>query len=110
VPARFLKLDEVAEELATSRTQVYALSRSGDLPAIRMGAGRGQWRVERVRFGEAWLQDRHSRAAEEMAEGRKGTRNSSRRRARPVKTQDRLRPVPRLRRWPRSSSPSRLHA
>jgi excisionase family DNA binding protein len=46
VPLRFLTLDQVAEELASSRSQVYALVRSGDLPAIKIG-GRGQWRVER---------------------------------------------------------------
>ncbi len=46
---RFLTLDQVAEELATSRAQVYALVRSGELPAIKIG-GRGQWRVERFRL------------------------------------------------------------
>lgn len=42
---RFLKLSDVAEILSTSSNQVYALVRSGDLPAIKIG-GRGQWRVE----------------------------------------------------------------
>jgi excisionase family DNA binding protein len=42
---RFLRLDDVAEVLNTSSTQVYALVRGGDLPAIKIG-GRGQWRVE----------------------------------------------------------------
>ena len=42
---RFLKLSEVAEILNTSSNQVYALVRTGDLPAIKIG-GRGQWRVE----------------------------------------------------------------
>lgn len=32
--ARFLTLDEVAEELAISGSQAYALGRSGDLPAL----------------------------------------------------------------------------
>jgi excisionase family DNA binding protein len=40
-----MTLDQVAEELATSRAQAYALVRSGELPAIKVG-GRGQWRVE----------------------------------------------------------------
>ena len=44
--SRFLKLEDVALELATSRAQVYALVRDGVLPAIKIG-GRGQWRVER---------------------------------------------------------------
>ncbi|MCW2781837.1 MAG: Helix-turn-helix domain protein [Marmoricola sp.] len=44
-PPRFLQLADVAEILATSSAQVYALVRRGDLPAIKIG-GRGQWRVE----------------------------------------------------------------
>lgn len=42
---RFLTLPDVAEVLNTTANQVYALVRSGDLPAIKIG-GRGQWRVE----------------------------------------------------------------
>lgn len=42
---RFLRLADVAEVLNTSGAQVYALVRSGELPAIKIG-GRGQWRVE----------------------------------------------------------------
>ena len=42
---RFLQLSEVAEVLNASSAQVYALVRSGELPAIKIG-GRGQWRVE----------------------------------------------------------------
>jgi excisionase family DNA binding protein len=48
---RFLLLEDVAEVLSTTRAQVYALVRSGDLPAIKVG-GRGQWRVERVKLEE----------------------------------------------------------
>lgn len=44
---RFLQLADVAEVLNTSAAQVYALVRSGELPAIKIG-GRGQWRVEAV--------------------------------------------------------------
>lgn len=43
--ARFLQLADVAEILNISATQAYALVRSGELPAIKIG-GRGQWRVE----------------------------------------------------------------
>lgn len=43
---RFLQLADVAEILNISASQTYALVRSGDLPAIKIG-GRGQWRVER---------------------------------------------------------------
>ncbi|MFI5955264.1 helix-turn-helix domain-containing protein [Cryptosporangium sp. NPDC051539] len=44
---RFLQLSDVAEILNISSSQTYALVRSGDLPAIKIG-GRGQWRVERA--------------------------------------------------------------
>jgi excisionase family DNA binding protein len=42
---RFLQLTDVAEILNISSSQTYALVRSGDLRAIKIG-GRGQWRVE----------------------------------------------------------------
>jgi excisionase family DNA binding protein len=42
---RFLQLADVAEILNISASQTYALVRSGELPAIKIG-GRGQWRVE----------------------------------------------------------------
>jgi excisionase family DNA binding protein len=45
VAPRFLTLADVAETLNISASQTYALVRSGDLPAIKVG-GRGQWRVE----------------------------------------------------------------
>jgi excisionase family DNA binding protein len=43
---RFLTLSDVAEVLNISDSQTYALVRSGELPAIKIG-GRGQWRIER---------------------------------------------------------------
>ena len=45
--ARFLQLSDVAEVLNISAAQTYALVRSGELPAIKIG-GRGQWRVEQT--------------------------------------------------------------
>jgi excisionase family DNA binding protein len=45
VSERFLTLADVAETLNISAAQTYALVRSGELPAIKIG-GRGQWRVE----------------------------------------------------------------
>ena len=42
---RFVPLSEVADTLDISAAQAYALVRSGELPAIKVG-GRGQWRVE----------------------------------------------------------------
>lgn len=46
---RFLTLADVAEVLNISTSQVYALVRNQELPAIKIG-GRGQWRVERDRL------------------------------------------------------------
>ena len=45
MPKRFIQLADVAEILDISSAQAYALVRSGDLPAIKVG-GRGQWRIE----------------------------------------------------------------
>lgn len=56
--ARFLTLDDVADELAISRSQVYALVRNGALPAMKVG-GRGQWRVERARL-ELFIEQAHA--------------------------------------------------
>lgn len=58
---RFLKLPDVAEELAISQSQTYALVKSGDLPAIQVG-GRGQWRVERSKL-EEYIQRMYEQAA-----------------------------------------------
>ena len=44
--ARFLQLSDVSDMLNISASQTYALVRSGELRAIKVG-GRGQWRVER---------------------------------------------------------------
>lgn len=44
--ARFLTLADAAEILAISVGQAYALVRSGELPAIKIG-GSGHWRIER---------------------------------------------------------------
>lgn len=51
---RFLQLADVAEILNISAAQAYALVRSGELPAIKVG-GRGQWRVESSQL-EAYIQ------------------------------------------------------
>ena len=45
IEPRFLTLDDVAVYLNVSVPQVYALVRSGELPAIKIG-GRGVWRVD----------------------------------------------------------------
>jgi len=62
---RFLRLEDVAEELNVKLPQVRALVKSGDLPAIQIG-GRGMWRVERVEL-ENYIQRRYAEAREELA-------------------------------------------
>lgn len=42
---QFVPLEYVMEELSISRSQAYALVRSGSLRAIQVG-GRGQWRID----------------------------------------------------------------
>jgi excisionase family DNA binding protein len=51
VEPRFLTLEDVSVYLSVSVPQVYALVRSGDLPAMKVG-GRGVWRVDRERLEE----------------------------------------------------------
>lgn len=51
---KFMTLEDVREVLSISSTQAYALVRSGELRAIRVG-GRGQWRVENSEL-EAYIQ------------------------------------------------------
>lgn len=55
---RFIPLSEVSEILDVSAAQAYALVRSGELPAIKVG-GRGQWRVETSEL-EAYIQRMYS--------------------------------------------------
>jgi excisionase family DNA binding protein len=54
---RFLTLADTAEVLNVSASQVYALVRSGELPAIKIGGG-GHWRVERTVL-ESYIQDKY---------------------------------------------------
>lgn len=65
---RFLTLADVAEILATSTAQVYALVRRGDLRALKIG-GRGQWRVETVEL-EAFIQRMYDETEAETARAR----------------------------------------
>lgn len=55
--SRFLTLEDVAIYLNVSVPQVYALVRSGELPAIKIG-GRGVWRVDRRQL-EAYVDRLH---------------------------------------------------
>lgn len=60
-PVRFLTLADVAETLNISSAQAYALVRSGELRAIKVG-GRGQWRVETTEL-EAYIQRAYEQTA-----------------------------------------------
>ncbi|MES2171322.1 MAG: helix-turn-helix domain-containing protein [Actinomycetota bacterium] len=55
--SRFLTLADTAEILNVSASQAYALVRSGELPAIKIG-GSGHWRVERSVL-ESYIQDKY---------------------------------------------------
>jgi hypothetical protein len=60
-----MPLSAVADELAVSLSQAYALVRSGDLVGIQIG-GRGQWRVERIKL-EEYIQSAYRRTAAALA-------------------------------------------
>lgn len=64
---RFIPLSEVCEILDISSAQAYALVRTGDLPAIKVG-GRGQWRVETAQL-EDYIQRMYARTAELVQAG-----------------------------------------
>ena len=55
---RFIQLADVSEVLDISSAQAYALVRSGELTAIKVG-GRGQWRVESSEL-ESYIQRMYS--------------------------------------------------
>jgi excisionase family DNA binding protein len=55
--ARFLTLADTAEILSISASQAYALVRSGELPAIKVGTS-GHWRIERARL-EEYIADKY---------------------------------------------------
>lgn len=51
IEPRFFTLEQTARYLNVSVQQVYALARSGELPAIKLG-GRGVWRVDRTKLDD----------------------------------------------------------
>lgn len=65
---RFVPLSDVAEMLSISASQAYALVRSGELRAIKVG-GRGQWRVEDSEI-ESYIQRRYEATARMVEEER----------------------------------------
>lgn len=48
---KFYTLDEVAESLAISMSQMWAPIKRGEIEGIQIG-GRGQWRIEDVKLDE----------------------------------------------------------
>ncbi|WP_165067423.1 helix-turn-helix domain-containing protein [Marisediminicola senii] len=58
--ARFLTLADTAEILNISARQAYALVRSGELPAIKIG-GAGHWRIEKSLL-EAYIAAKYEEA------------------------------------------------
>jgi excisionase family DNA binding protein len=63
---RFLTLADVAEVLNISASQTYALVRSGELEAIKVG-GRGQWRVERDKL-ESYIERMYDQTRQFVAD------------------------------------------
>ena len=55
---RFLRLEDVADELNVSMQQARSLVRTGALPAIKVG-GRGIWRIERSEL-ESYIQRQYA--------------------------------------------------
>lgn len=76
VEPRFYTLEQTARYLNVRPPQVYALVRSGELPAIKLG-GRGVWRVDRRQletYIERLLEETHEWAkAHPLAKERKET-------------------------------------
>ena len=62
VEPRFYTLEDVATILNVRVAQVYALVRSGDLPAIKLG-GRCVWRVDRIQL-EEYIERMHTKTRE----------------------------------------------
>ena len=63
---RFLRIADVATELATSESQIYALLRTGELQGIQIG-GRKQWRIERAKL-EDWIAERYRQTQQQLAD------------------------------------------
>jgi excisionase family DNA binding protein len=64
--SRFMQMQEVADELSVSLSQVYHMVRSGELPAIKIG-GRGQWRIERAKL-EEYIERKYAETADWVKE------------------------------------------
>jgi excisionase family DNA binding protein len=65
VNRRFLTLADVSEVLNVSASQAYALVRSGELRAIKVG-GRGQWRIEQTEL-DRFIAERYEQTEQFIA-------------------------------------------
>src|SRR3954454_5211146 len=72
---RFLTIEDVAEELATSPAQIRALIKRRELPALQIG-GRGQWRVERAKL-EEYIEADYAATEAELARRRRNRGGTS---------------------------------
>ena len=79
MPPRFVPLSDVAEMLSISASQAYALVRSGELRAIKVG-GRGQWRVETTEI-ESYIQRSYDATESYLEEERRQERARADRRS-----------------------------
>lgn len=64
---RFLTIEQAAEELNVSHSQIRALLKIGELRAIQVG-GRGMWRIG-VEDLEDYIAEAYRRTAERIAAG-----------------------------------------
>ena len=64
---RFLSIADVAEQLSISAQAVRSLIRTGELPAIQVGA-RGLWRIE-VAALEDYIDKQYAHTHEAVSEG-----------------------------------------
>lgn len=65
--ARFLTVDDVADEFAISRAQVYTLVKTGEIPAIQVGPKR-VWRIERAKL-EEYIESQYAAVREALDRG-----------------------------------------
>jgi len=68
VDRRFLTLADIADVLNISAAQAYALVRSGELRAVKIG-GRGQWRVDEADF-EDYLKRMYAQTEQSLRDER----------------------------------------
>lgn len=71
---RFITLADVADTLSISAAQAYALVRTGELRAMKVG-GRGQWRVETSEL-EDYIQRAYASTEEYLANSEMTTKEA----------------------------------